>query len=132
MKKKYLIIILLLGILVFAYFNIAVPLRRAVTEVIPMEIEAIDLMKVADGQYSAGFGAGLSKYEVEVEVVDHRIQNIIILSGGSTDYATKARVVIENIVNTQKNVVDSVSGATISSKGLMKAVELSLKKGLNE
>ena len=97
-----------------------------------MEIADIDLKLVADGVYSGDFTYGRFTYEVEVAVKDHKIENIKMLKNRDSKYAKMAEGVIERIVQNQSPKVDAVTGATTTSKALMKAVENALNKGVQK
>ena len=62
---------------------------------------------------------------VEVEVRDNKITNIVIKKH---DYGLgkKAEAIVEDVVNQQSLNVDTVSGATLSSSTILKAIENAL------
>ena len=47
-----------------------------------------------------------------------------------TRHARMAQGVVKSVLDQQKNDVDAVSGATTTSKALLKAIEKALEKGL--
>lgn len=84
----------------------------------------------ADGTYTGsgtGFGGTIT---VQVTISGGRITDIDILSAsGETDsYLNSARSVIDRIISAQSPNVDTVSGATYSSNGIINAVKSALKK----
>ncbi len=112
------------------YFTVIAPNNKVLNEVRSAEIKAVDLSKVADGSYVGEFSYSRTTCKVEVVVAGHRIEAINILENGSTDYAKKAEAVTEKVITEQKTNVDGVSGATTTSKALLKAVVAALEKGL--
>ena len=94
-----------------------------------MPINHVDLAKVKDGDFLGAFSYGGFKYVVRTNVVDHKFVDIIVLQNRKTHWAKRAEGVVKRILDQQKNDVDAVSGATISSKALLKAVERALAKG---
>lgn len=63
-----------------------------------------------------------------LEVKNGRIEKIDILNSGDDDeYLNEAKKLIPTIIKKQSSKVDSVSGATYSSKGIISAVENALK-----
>lgn len=89
-----------------------------------------------DGIYTgsaAGFGGKIS---VRVTIQDHAIQEIVILQadGETPSYFATAKKVINRILTAQSPDVDTVSGATYSSAGILNAVvdALSQASGENE
>ncbi len=82
-----------------------------------------------DGTYSGsatGFGGRLS---VRVTVSDGRISTIDVTSHNETSsYYSKAKKVLSRMISAQSTNVDTVSGATYSSVGLINAVRNALSK----
>ncbi|WP_415348107.1 FMN-binding protein, partial [Clostridium perfringens] len=76
-----------------------------------------------------GEGEGFNgKTKVLLEVKNGRIEKIDILNSGDDDeYLNEAKKLIPTIIKKQSSKVDSVSGATYSSKGIISAVENALK-----
>jgi uncharacterized protein with FMN-binding domain len=95
-----------------------------------MPINHIDLSQVKDGEYSGEYAYGGFTYEVKVSVVAHQIKDISLVKNRTTRHAKMAEGVVKSILDQQKNDVDVVSGATTTSKALLKAVEIALEKGL--
>lgn len=135
MNKK---IIKIIGILIFTviigfgvfYFTSILPANRVLKEVRNAEIKDIDLDRVADGSYAGEFSYSKTSCKVEVVVKNHRIEVINVLENGTGEYAKKAEGVIGKIIEQQKTNVDAVSGATTTSKALLKAVEAALSSAL--
>lgn len=89
---------------------------------------AVDFTKLADGSYE-GSGTGFAgKIKVLVEIKEKRIVAIQILNveadGGG--YIEMAKAVIDRIIASQTLDVDTVSGATYSSRGIIRAVKNAL------
>lgn len=88
----------------------------------------IDLAKIADGKYE-GEGTGFGgKIRVCVEIKDHKIVSIEIISASGEDasFLERAKGVIDRILAAQSMEVDTVSGATYSSRGIIRAVKNAL------
>lgn len=102
-----------------------------------VNIENIDLEKVSDGIYTAEYTYeaageyGIVTAGVEVEVKDNKIITIKILKH-ITMMGKPAEKIIDEVIKTQSLMVDAISGATISSKTILKAIELALAKGIRE
>lgn len=94
-----------------------------------MPIEAIDLASVSDGTFQGDFSYGGFTYEVAVSVKDHRIQTIDILKNRNTKHAKQAEGVVPQVLSAQSVNIDAVTGATTTSKALLKAIETALRKG---
>jgi len=113
----------ILGILMIQCF-------KEQTAVQNMEINDINIELVKNGRYWGNFTYGNFMYKVEVLVADRRIQDIKIISNRDSEHAKKAEEVLQRVVNEQSLDVDAVTGATTTSKALLKATENALNKGI--
>jgi uncharacterized protein with FMN-binding domain len=95
-----------------------------------MDISYVDLADVPDGTYTGEFPFRQRYlYRVKVTVKSGRIVDIEVLENGTeNEHAQKGLGVIPRILRQQSPKVDAVSGATVTSKALMKCVEKALKK----
>ena len=88
-----------------------------------------DAAAYKDGTYygsGTGFGGPL---KVMVEISGGKIASIqIVENSDGSDYISKAASLIDSIIATQSTNVDTVSGATYSSKGLLNAIKNALKQ----
>lgn len=85
-----------------------------------------------DGTYQGtgvGFGGDIT---VEVTIKDGQLINIEVLSADDEDtaYYNQAKTLLEKIINKQSTEVDTVSGATYSSEGLIEATSNALEKAV--
>ncbi|MFH1214059.1 MAG: FMN-binding protein [Candidatus Neomarinimicrobiota bacterium] len=94
-----------------------------------IEIENIDLQKVKDGDYSGEYNAILVNVAVLVKVRDHRITEIELVRHNN-GRGKPAEVITSSVIEKQSLAVDTITGATSSSKVILEAIELALKKGL--
>lgn len=92
-----------------------------------MPIGSVKLTKINDGVYKGEAKASNYVYKVEVEVKNHKIININGTDNRKSVYVTYAEGVFTKIIRDQKPDVDTVTGATTTSKAFMKAVESALK-----
>ncbi len=86
----------------------------------------------ADGTYQ-GEGQGFAgKIELSVTVEGGQIKTIEIVGDVSDDaaYFNQAKALLDDIIAKQTPQVDTVSGATFSSKGLIQAVQDALGKAV--
>jgi len=107
-----------------------------VEQIKSMDISYVDPAAVPDGEYTGEFPFRQRYlYRVKVTVKSGKIADIEVLENGTgNEYAEKGLGVIPRILREQSPKVDAVSGATVTSKALMKCVEKALKKArqLNE
>ena len=95
-----------------------------------MDIQTVDISSIPNGAYPGSFSYGGFDYKVKTMVKDHRIVDIEIVRNRATTYAKRAEGVVSAIIREQTPDVDAVSGATTTSKAIMKAVENSLKAAI--
>lgn len=99
--------------------------KQIVSEI---RLSDVDLAKVADGVYKGEFDAKVIGAEVKVSVKDQRIVNVELIEH-KTDRGEPAEVIIHDVVKKQSVKIDTISGATNSSKVILKAVQNALEKG---
>lgn len=87
---------------------------------------AVDLSTVPDGVYEGEALYRKFTYRVATTVKDHRITDIQILSNKDSRHGRKAAGVVPLILREQRPDVDGISGATLCSTGLKRAVAESL------
>jgi uncharacterized protein with FMN-binding domain len=95
--------------------------ERKAPQVHPVSTNLADCV---DGIF-VGTGVGYAGYiKVEVEIANHVMTSIKIIDVEADDapYLAQAERVIDSILNTQSINVDTVSGATFSSNGIIMAV----------
>jgi len=90
-----------------------------------MQINEVDLSAVADGAYEGSADAEIVRAQVRVTVRDHQITKIELLRH-DTGQGRPAEVIPDRVVAAQSLKVDMVSGATYSSKVILKAIENAL------
>ncbi|NLW89928.1 MAG: FMN-binding protein [Clostridiaceae bacterium] len=92
-------------------------------------IHDVDLSKVSDGVYEGNYETFPVSVTVEVSVKNGEITEIRLIRH-INGQGKEAESVIGEVVENQTLQVDTVSGATYSSKVILLAVEDALKKGL--
>lgn len=100
------------------------------TEVKEETVENVSFGELKDGTYTGeaqGFGGTI---KVQVTVKDGKLSDIKILNanGETASYLSKAKTILSKMVSSNSTNVDAVSGATITSNGLIKAVRNALAK----
>ena len=120
--------LLIVGIVVAALIAImaagAFPGMGAVRR---MTVNPVDLTRIADGAYPGRFKAGRFSYSVEVTVKDHRIE-AVKSTGAKQAQDTIVQKIFDRIRETQTVNVDAVSGASLTTKAVTKAVENALSR----
>lgn len=93
-----------------------------------INIENVDLSKVKDGNYTGNCDAIVIGAEVNVKVENHKIINVELVKH-KNERGKNAEIIPERVVQAQSLQVDTVSGATNSSKVILKAIENALESG---
>jgi uncharacterized protein with FMN-binding domain len=135
MKSKYafilFIIFLLFGSSAYSEERVKnMSISNEIEQIKSMDISYVDPATIPDGEYIGEFPFRKRYlYRVKVTVKSGRIADIEVLENGTeNEYAEKGLGVIPRILREQSPKVDAVSGATVTSKSLMKCVEKALKK----
>lgn len=113
-------------VMLIMLFGLAGCAAQEILMVRQMKIQDVDMSSVLDGAHVGAYAYSGFEYRVQTVVRDHIITDIIILNNRDTRYAKKAEEVVAEIIKEQTPNVDAVSGATSTSKALMKAVENAL------
>lgn len=127
-KIKTIVLPLIIAILIIGIFFGASYLsdvnnyKKAVAGI---TITDIDLSKIPDGVYDGSYDVGYIAAKVKVAVTDGTIQSIDLIEH-KNERGSAAEIITKTIVEEQKINVDTVSGATNSSRVIKKAVENAL------
>jgi uncharacterized protein with FMN-binding domain len=91
--------------------------------------EMPDLVPIADGVYHGNYDLSGTPIKVILDVVvqNHKIIKVEIVEHSCSPIGKKAEKITERIIEYQDLGVDVVSGATASSKAILKAVENALQ-----
>ena len=114
------------GIIVGGKYLISV--RNYQKTIKELTINKVDLSKISDGKYTGSYDVNLLSAKVSVTVKDHKIENIDLLEH-KNDRGKPAEVIPSMVVKAQSLQVDTISGATNSSKTILKAIENALESG---
>ena len=87
-----------------------------------IQIDDVDLGTVEDGLYMGSYSVFPVSVDVEVEVSNHVITSILITKHDNGQ-GTPAEVIIDDVILAQSIDVDSISGATYSSKVILLAIK---------
>lgn len=119
------IVILVVGIIGGKYLISVQKYKKAIRE---LKISNVDLSKVSDGKYTGSYDVGYVGAKVAVTVKNNKIVDITLLSH-KNERGKPAEVIPEKVVKAQSLQVDTISGATNSSKVILKAIENALESG---
>lgn len=139
-KKTMLIAILIIVVLIFAGVSggilVDAPARR---EIKKLNFGEVDFNDFRDGSYIGEYKGNKSHSrdtKVKVEIKKGKISDITILKGALDKEGNPAKLtggksiddLFDNVVKEQTLQVDVISGATLTSKTHLKALESALKQ----
>lgn len=124
--KKYLLVFLVfvLCLATFGYFKISNLAKESISS-----IENLDLSSVKDGTYIGQYSSNPCAAKLKVTVKNHKIKDIEILEH-QKGLGGKAESILDDVIENQSLNVDTVSGATLSSKVLLKSIENAIIEGV--
>lgn len=96
-----------------------------------IELQDLDLSNVPDGTYAGKYSAFPVSAEVAVTVTDHRISAIDLVKHRNGQ-GSAAEIIPQMVVDAQTLTVDTVSGATFSSKVILLAIRDALLNAAGE
>lgn len=126
---KKMLTALLIGFIIIVIIVSAVAFKTIhdyQTYVDTLTFSPLTLETIPDGTYIGAADAGIVRATVRVTMKDHQIQQIEILRHDNGK-GKAAESIVTSVIDTQSLQVDTVSGATGSSKILLKAIENALK-----
>ncbi len=101
-------------------------LVRGLNPMMELEIHDVDVRNLPDGTYSGEFQGYRWANRVEVTVENAMIQDIAVIEPHPFHRQELIDTLTERIVERQTLQVETVTGATVSSKAFLKAVENAL------
>ncbi len=102
-------------------------LARGIEAGAEVSVSSLDLSKVKDGIYNGEYKSGRWTNEISVEVKDSRIVKMAIVKDVMFVKPEVSGELFAKVLKKQNTDVDAVSGATITSKAYLKAIEDALK-----
>lgn len=126
MKKAMIVILSILGVLVVVGAGGVFYITNGLEAGENLAINPVDLTAIEDGTYAGVYQAGRWSNEVAVSVADHQIANIAVVKTVTIDDPEMTSTIINNVIKNQSTTVDTVSGATVTSKAYLKSIENAL------
>lgn len=126
MKKAMIVILSILGVLIVVGAGGVFYITNGLEAGENLAINPVDLTAIEDGTYAGVYQAGRWSNEVAVSVADHQIANIAVVKTVTIDDPELTSTIINNVIKNQSTTVDTVSGATVTSKAYLKSIENAL------
>ncbi|MGJ8454331.1 FMN-binding protein [Pseudothermotoga sp. U03pept] len=133
MKRFFKVLLIAFACIAGAIAIFFIIFNWGMNEVKKIQIKDISISQIADGEYLGEYKNGRWQYVVKVVVRDKRIEDIQILNqkSGFIDmnlYREVNESIISRVLKNQSLKVDVVTGATVTSKALLKAIETALER----
>lgn len=121
-NKKTLKIIVIVLVCLFGLILLDLNNQKNVKK---LSLNEVNLSQIKDGIYSGEYKKHRWEYKVKVEIKNSKIIDIKVEDKPVSSYDDK---VITKVIDDQKIDIDTVSGATINDKILLKSIESALNK----
>jgi len=95
-----------------------------------IEVKSLDFSKLRDGSYEGSYSGSMGAATVSLVVADKKITGATLTRFESSPLGAPAKAVLDRVKESQSLAVDTVSGATYSSKVILRAVQDALEKGM--
>jgi uncharacterized protein with FMN-binding domain len=131
-KKKHLALVVVpvvIAGIILAGAVIISSLEKNLKQLADLKIADVDVTKLADGKYGGSFSAFPVSAEVIVTIANQKIADIDLVKH-VTGQGQAAEILPAKVVESQTLDLDSVSGASYSSKVILKAIENALIAGI--
>lgn len=93
-----------------------------------LTIGSVNISNLSDGEYTGKYNGGRWTNEVMVTVGDNKITDIKVVKDVLIPNPEVTKELINNVIEAQSLDVNVVSGATVTSKAYLKAIENALRK----
>lgn len=115
------------GIVIVLIIAFTVFMNWGQQKVTATRLHYINLSDIRDGNYVGTFNGYRWTNTVKVSVSNHRITDISVVKGQMFRVKEVEDELFSNVITAQSVEVDTVGGATVSSKALLKAIENALE-----
>ncbi|MHB1154823.1 MAG: FMN-binding protein [Eubacteriales bacterium] len=126
MKKKILIwLIIIICIIAGTIMTASAVIQRNLTKLAQDDIPDVNLAEISDGDYQGSYSVFPVSVVVKVTVENYKIIHIELIKHFNGQ-GTPAEIILSKVEESQSLNVDIISGATYSSKVILKAIENAL------
>jgi uncharacterized protein with FMN-binding domain len=126
MKKVLKIILGIIGVIVLGISIMVFILMNGMDKAQALEVNQINLTQVEDGKYTGTYETTRWTNSVDVTIVDHKIEEIVIVKDVMFSLEGLSDRLFKNVIDKQSIDVDIETGSTITSKAYLKAIENAL------
>jgi len=126
LKKLLKVILIVFIVIVIIGSGALLYITRGLESGKNLSINKINLEEIEDGIYKGRYEAGRWSNEVQVEIVDNRINSISIVDDIMFSQPEVREEVFKRILDKQNLDVDIISEATVTTKAYLKSIEVAL------
>ena len=126
MKKLLKVILIVFIVIVIIGSGALLYITRGLESGKNLSINKINLEEIEDGIYKGRYEAGRWSNEVQVEIVDNRINSISIVDDIMLSQPEVREEVFKRVLDKQNLDVDIISEATVTTKAYLKSIEVAL------
>lgn len=123
MKLFLKIALCIILVFVVALGSLGFYITRGLKEGQDLAISPVSAAQLADGKYEGSYGKGRWHNEVSVTIKDNRITQIDILKSVLFEKPEVSKGLFDEVIEKQNTTVDVMTGATVTSKAYLKAIE---------
>lgn len=125
--KRMIIVITLCVIIIGGAFGIKylIDVKKYKDAMAKTQIKDIDISNKPDGKYTGEYNVNFISAKVVVSIKDKKIENITLVEH-KNERGKAAEKILDKVKEKNSIKVDAVSGATNSSKVILKAIEKAL------
>lgn len=127
MKKLGKISLIILAILLISVSTLMFIFMNGMDDTKAIQINAIDLSNVEDGEYVGRFDLTRWSNEIIVTVKDHQIIELELVDDVMFKIDEVTKSLFDRIIRNQSLDVDIETGATVTSHAYLKAIENALE-----
>lgn len=124
-QKRLLIVAIFLGACLVGLGVMMTKAQKNLDGLVDMPISEVDLASLSDGIYKGTYDVFPVSVEVDVTISNHEILKIDLIKHFNGQ-GKPAEVIIDDVIAAQTLDVDVITGATYSSKIILKAIEVAL------
>ena len=127
MKKLVKISLIILAILLIGVSTMIFIFMNGMDDAKAIQVNAIDLSNVEDGEYVGSFDLTRWSNEIIVTVKDHQIIELELVDDVMFKIDEVTKTLFDRVIQNQSLDVDIETGATVTSHAYLKAIENALE-----
>jgi uncharacterized protein with FMN-binding domain len=128
MKKAFKIVLAVVLVLVVLVASFVIYISAGLKSGANVVLSGIAPSKAGDGTYTGKYSAGRWSNELTVTIQDGKITEIKLVDDVTFAKDETTNAVFQRVIEAQNTTVDVVSGATVTSKAYLKAIENALNQ----